>query len=74
MCTCSMDGNPHFADLQPLLTSLREATTIYIAAMAKTQSGFLRLKIAGAYNSKAKRLPCPTADCAVSLPLSFRTI
>jgi len=34
-----MDGNPHFADLQPLLIALREATTTYIAALAKTQSG-----------------------------------
>ena len=34
-----MDGNPHFADVQPLLTALREATTTYTAALAKTQSG-----------------------------------
>ncbi|MBV5282979.1 MAG: hypothetical protein JZU53_11175 [Paludibacter sp.] len=34
-----MDGNPHFADVQPLLITLREATTTYIAALAKTQSG-----------------------------------
>ena len=34
-----MDGNPHFADVQPLLAVLREATTTYTAALAKTQSG-----------------------------------
>jgi hypothetical protein len=34
-----MYGKPHFADLQPLLITLREATTTYIAALAKTQSG-----------------------------------
>jgi len=34
-----MYGNPHFADLQPLLTALREATIIYITALAKTGSG-----------------------------------
>jgi hypothetical protein len=34
-----MDGNPHFADVQPLLAVLRQATTTYIAALAKTQSG-----------------------------------
>ena len=33
-----MYGNPHFVDLQPLLITLREATTTYIAALAKTQS------------------------------------
>lgn len=32
-------GNPHFADLQPLLTALRQATTTYIALLAKTQGG-----------------------------------
>jgi len=34
-----MNGNPHFADVQPLLAQLREATTTYTAALAKTQSG-----------------------------------
>jgi len=34
-----MDGNPHFADVQPLLASLYEANTIYITSLAKTQSG-----------------------------------
>jgi hypothetical protein len=34
-----MYSNPHFVDLQPLLIILREATTIYTAALAKTQSG-----------------------------------
>ena len=34
-----MYGNPHFVDLQPLLISMREATTTYIATLAKTQSG-----------------------------------
>ena len=34
-----MYGNPHFADIQPLLTALRQATTTYIALLAKTQSG-----------------------------------
>ncbi len=32
-----MDGNPHFADIQHLLIHLREATTTYIAALAKTR-------------------------------------
>jgi len=34
-----MYGNPHFVALQPLLAQLREATTTYTAALAKTQSG-----------------------------------
>jgi hypothetical protein len=34
-----MDGNPHFADIQHLLALLRQATTTYIALLAKTQSG-----------------------------------
>jgi hypothetical protein len=34
-----MDGNPHFEDVQPLLITLREATTIYSTSLAKTQSG-----------------------------------
>jgi len=34
-----MYGNPHFVDLQPLLITLRQATTTYIALLAKTQSG-----------------------------------
>jgi hypothetical protein len=34
-----MYGNPHFVDLQPLLTVLRQATISYIALLAKTQSG-----------------------------------
>jgi|SRR5665647_281393 len=34
-----MYGKPHFVDLQPLLISMREATTTYIATLAKTQSG-----------------------------------
>lgn len=34
-----MDGNPHFVAAQPLLTTLREATTTYISSLAKTQVG-----------------------------------
>jgi len=34
-----MDGNPNFVDIQHLLALLRQATTTYIALLAKTQSG-----------------------------------
>ena len=34
-----IDGNPHFADVQPLLPALRESTTTYTATLAKAQSG-----------------------------------